>query len=408
MFGAVSLPAQQPVVVRLDGSGISPSQIDATVAQSMEAAHVTGVGIVIFNRARVVYLKTYGMRDEEKHLALTPDSVMTAASLTKPMFATLVMQLVMQLVKKHVIDLDTPVYKYLPKRLPEYPAYRDLANDPRYEQITMRMLLDHSSGFPNWRRATNDGKLRIYFKPGSRFAYSGEGIALAQMVVETVTGRSIDDLMTEYVFRPLGMGRTNMVWEDRFEDNYANGYDEQGKSLGPQRRRKGDAAGGMQTTLRDYARFIQAVLEDGFPEKEVREEMLSPQIQILSKHEFPTLSTETATANRDIHLSYGLGWGLYWTRYGKVFFKEGHDEGWRHYVVCFDEPKSGMLIMTNSSNGEDIYGSVLEALLRDTFTPLEWEAFKAPPNSDTRKLQALPGEPSPSEKPTATEPGRAR
>jgi CubicO group peptidase (beta-lactamase class C family) len=105
--------------------------------------------------------------------------------------------------------------------------------------------------------------------------------------------------------------------------------------------------------------------------------MLSSQIQIMSKHEFPSLSEETTTDNRAIHLSYGLGWGLYWTRYGRAFFKEGHDEGWRHYVVCFDRSKTGMLIMTNSSNGEDIYSGLLERVLRDVFTPLEWERFKA-------------------------------
>jgi hypothetical protein len=85
-------------------------------------------------------------------------------------------------------------------------------------------------------------------------------------------------------------------------------------------------------------------------------------IEITSKHEFPSLSTETTAENRAIRLSYGLGWGLYWTQYGEAFFKEGHDDagGWRHYVVCFEQPKAGMLIMTNCANGEDIYSSLLE------------------------------------------------
>lgn len=104
--------------------------------------------------------------------------------------------------------------------------------------------------------------------------------------------------------------------------------------------------------------------------------MLGPQVSIESKHEFPTLSTETTRRNDSIHLSYGLGWGIYSTSYGAAFFKEGHDEGWRHYVVCFDKRKIGMLIMTNSSNGEDIYDGLLRVVLADTFTPLEWERFK--------------------------------
>ncbi|MGA8272959.1 MAG: serine hydrolase domain-containing protein [Candidatus Sulfotelmatobacter sp.] len=373
MICSASLLAQQLWVTRLGGSKISPAQIDATAARLMDAAHVTGLGIAIFNEGRVVYLKAYGYRDKEKNLPLTPASLMTAASLTKAAFATMVMQLV----HERIIDLDKPVYQYLPKPLPEYPAYTDLANDPRYKQITMRMLLDHTSGFPNWRWLMDDKKLRIYFTPGARFAYSGEGIDLAQTVVETVTKKSIYELMDQRIFQPLGMTRTSMVSEKRFEDDHASRYDEQEKSLGQEFRQRADAAGSMQTTLRDYARFAQAVLSGTILDEKERKLMLSPQIQIVSKHEFPSLATETTTENQAIRLSYGLGWGLYWTPYGKAFFKEGHDAGWRHYVVCFDKLKIGMLIMTNSSNGEDIYSSLLERLLQDIFTPLEWEGFKA-------------------------------
>jgi CubicO group peptidase (beta-lactamase class C family) len=373
VIAAASLWAQQGELTRLDGRRISSRQIDAVVIQSMHAAHVTGAGIAVLNGGRVAYLKTYGFRDTEKNLPLTPDSVMTSASLSKSAFAAMVMQLV----QERVIDLDKPVYQYLPKPLPEYPAYKDLADDPRYKQITMRMLLAHTSGFPNWRWATEDKKLSINFPPGSRFAYSGEGIDLAQLTVETVTRQSVSELMQARIFQPLGMTRTSMVWESRFEHDFANGYDEQGKSLGPERRQHGDAAGSMQTTLRDYARFVQALLSGEILDKKTREMMLSPQIQIVSKHEFPSLAAETTTENSAIRLSYGLGWGLFWTPYGKAFFKEGHDEGWRHYVVCFDRPRAGMLIMTNSSNGEDIYSGLLEKVLGDTFTPLEWEGFKA-------------------------------
>jgi len=365
--------AQGLSITRLDGSKISPAQIDASVTRAMGTAHVTGVGIAILNDDKIVYLKAYGFGNKGTNLPLTPDSVMTAASLTKAAFATMVMQLV----QERIIALDKPVYEYLPKPLPEYDAYKDLAQDPRYKQITMRMLLDHTSGFPNWRWLLDDNKLRIYFTPGSRFAYSGEGIDLAQMVVETVTKKSINELMNERIFQPLGMTRISMVSEKRFQDDQANRYDEQEKSLGPEQRQRGDAAGSMQTTLRDYARFVQAVLSGTILDKQDRETMLSPQIQITSKHEFPSLATETTTEDHAIHLSYGLGWGLFWTPYGKACFKEGSDKGWRHYVVCFDRPGAGMLIMTNSSNGEDIYSDLLEQVLRDTFTPLEWEGFKA-------------------------------
>ena len=132
---ALPLLGQATLIKRLDGSTITPAEIDATVTRLMRAAEVPGVGIAIFNNNKIVYLKAYGVRDKEKNVPLTPDSVMTAASLSKSAFATVVMQLV----EEGVLDLDKPVYQYLPKTLPQYPFYRDLANDPRYKQITLRM-----------------------------------------------------------------------------------------------------------------------------------------------------------------------------------------------------------------------------------------------------------------------------
>jgi CubicO group peptidase (beta-lactamase class C family) len=371
LVAVVSLAAQVKEIKRLDGSTIKPVEIDETVQRLMKVAEVPGVGLALFNDGKIAYLKAYGVRDKEKNLPLTTDSVMSGASFTKVVFA----YLVLQLADKGMLDLDKPVVQYLPKPLPDYPAYADLANDPRYKRITARMLLSHTSGLANWRSMEDDHKLRIHFEPGSRFAYSGEGIDLLQLVVETITKTPLEESMQKRVFQPLGMARTSMVWQDRFESDYANGYDEYGRSLGPQKRPNADAAGSLLTTPRDFAAFIQAVMAGKALSKQMRQQMLSPQIQILSKHEFPTLENEISEDNKPIRLSYGLGWGLYWTPYGEAFFKEGHDDSWRNYTVCFDKNGTGILIMTNSGNGEGIYKALLENLLKNTFTPIAWEGF---------------------------------
>ena len=363
--------APKTAVKRLNGSALSPEEIDGTVLRLMRVAEVTGVGITIFNNGRVAYSKTHGLRDVEKQLPLTEDSVMAGASLSKVAFA----YLVMQLVADGTLDLDKPMQEYLPKPLPDYPGYRDLVDDLRYKRITGRMLLSHTSGFPNLRWLGPDHKLNINFAPGSRYAYSGEGIQLLQLVVETISGKPLQGLMQERVFGPLGMSRTSMVTEQQFEDDYANGYDEWGRSLGHQQRKTSAAAGSMQTTLRDLTRFMQAVIDGKGLPKPARESMLTPQIQIFSRRQFPTLGTATTEENKAIRLSYGLGWGLFWTPFGKAFFKEGHDEGFRHYTVVFDKPKDGIVIMTNSSNGEGIFKDLLESLLGNTFTPIAWEGF---------------------------------
>ena len=367
---AISFATAQSVT-RLDGSRISPAEIDATVTRLTKAAEVPGAAIAVFNDGKIAYLKAYGFRDTEKNLPLTVDSVMTAASFSKVGLT----YLSMQLAEQGKLDLDKPVYQYFSKPLPEYSSYRDLAADPRYKKITARMLLSHTTGFPNFRWINNDKKLNINFEPGTRFAYSGEGIELLQFTVETITGKPLQELMQTYVFGPLNMNRTSMVWEGRFESDYANGYDEYGRSIGPERRSTADAAGSMQTTPRDFAQFMLAVINGEGLKPKTRELMLSPQIQILVKHEFPTMENAATDENKAIRLSYGLGWGLYWTPYGKAFFKEGHDVGWRNYTVVFDQSKTGLLIMTNSANGEGMFKELIETLLKNPYTPIEWEGY---------------------------------
>ena len=361
------LPLAEQTILRLDGSSQTSTEVDVTVTRLMKSANVTGVGIAVFHNGKIFYIKAYGQRDTEKGLALAPDSVMPGASMTKAAFATEVMKLV----QKGVLDLDVPIQRYLPKPLPEYEKYADLQGDDRYKKLTLRILLSHTSGFPNFRWFEDDKKLKIHFEPGTRYAYSGEGFQLAQLVVETVTGKSLTALMEENLFGPLGMTRTSMVWEPRFESDFANGYDEHGKSLGPQMRSKPGAAGSMQTTLHDYATFLSAVMRDQVLSPKTSAEMFKPQVMIHSAHQFPSLSTETTTAHDAIQLSAGLGWGLYTSPYGNAFFKGGYDDGWRHQGICFSNG-DGLLIMTNSSNGDGIFEPLFDSILGGTSFPFDW------------------------------------
>ncbi len=370
--------AQQSAITRLDGGKLTPAQIDSTVNRLIGAAHVTGAGIALFHGGKIVYLKTYGMRDTGNNLPLTPDSVMNAASLTKSAFATVVMRLV----QRGELNLDEPIEQYLGQPLGDFAPYVDLKGDPRTAALTLRILLDHTAGFANFPWMEHDHKLHIHSDPGTHFAYSGEGINLAQFVVEKVTGKSATQLMQEDLFGPLKMSRTSMIWLPRFESDFANGYDEYGRSLGPEQHTRPNAAGSMETTPRDYAAFLGALMRGKALNPAARDKMLSPQIRIHSAHQFPSLGTDTTTAYDPIELSYGIGWGLYKSPYGPAFFKEGHDDGWRNLALCFSNG-DGMLVMTNSANGEGIFKPLVETLLGETSFPFDWEGYtpydKLPP-----------------------------
>ena len=225
---ATAAAAQQSAITRLDGGKLTSAQIDSTVNRPMKAAHVTGAGIAFFHGGKIVYLKTFSMRDTGNNLPLTPDSVMNAASLTKSAFATVVMRLV----QRGELDLDEPIEQYLGKPLGEFAPYADLKGDPRTAALTLRILLDHTSGFANVPWMESDHKLHMHYDPGTHHGYSGEGINLAQFVVEKVTGKSATQLMQVELFGPVNMSRSSMIWLPTSESDFANGYDEHGGSLG--------------------------------------------------------------------------------------------------------------------------------------------------------------------------------
>ncbi|MCU1229180.1 MAG: beta-lactamase [Acidobacteria bacterium] len=358
-------------VKRIDGTTITPAKIDATVTHLMEAAHVTGISVAILNDNRVVYVKSYGLANVEKQQPLRTDSIVWAASFTKSLFA----YFVMQLVDEGVIELDTPIERYLPKPLPQYEKYADLANDERWKQITPRMLLSHTAGFPNFRFLNADGKLDIKFTPGSHYAYSGEGINLLQFVIEAKTGKSIAEMMQTRIFTPFGMTRSSMTWQPQFESDIAFGYDEQGKLIGHNKRTGSRAAGSMDTTIIDYAKFIEAVMQRRGVSAKSWKEMFRPQIEIFSKAQFPTLKPDFTDENHAIRLSYGLGVGLFKTKYGRAFFKEGHDDGWENHFLVYPDRKIGIVLMSNSSNGDSIFVPLMKELIGDRWTPARWEGY---------------------------------
>lgn len=363
--------ANTPFVKRLDGSRLACSAIDEKIPALMRAAQIPGLAVAVLNGAELVYLRAFGLRDVERQLRLTPQTSMPGLSLTKSVFA----YTVMQMAEEGLVHLDRPIDADLKQPLPEFEDYRDLQGDDRWKRFTPAMLLSHTSGLPNWRRFTLDQKLRILFEPGTQYSYSGEGIALLQFVIEQKLGKSMGPIIQERVFTPLGMNRTGMVWRPEFETDFAQGYDEAGKPLGRRKRSKPQTAGSMDSTVSDFALFAQAMLRQRGLRKKSWDRMLTPQVRIREKSQFPVPPKEKTTENDAIRLSYGLGWGVFFTPHGKAFFKEGHDDGWENHCVCFEKSRTAVLLMSNSANGDSVFKELLEYLIADRYTPWRWEGY---------------------------------
>src|SRR6476469_1497304 len=207
-------------IVRLDKSHISAKTLDQKIQTLMQEAHVTGLAIAVFNNNKPVYEKTFGYKNAVTKEGIKLTTNIYGASLSKPVFAVLLLKLV----EEGILDLDKPLQQYLPKPIYEYAPqkkwhdnYSALKEDTLYQRITARMCLDHTTGFPNWRWDEPDQKLRVKAVPGVRYSYSGEGLVYLQVVLEKMLNTSLEDLMKKYIFTPAGMINSSYTWQPRFE-----------------------------------------------------------------------------------------------------------------------------------------------------------------------------------------------
>jgi CubicO group peptidase (beta-lactamase class C family) len=359
-------PAPAPVLAARPATAF-----DAEVERLMQAAGVPGLALAVIEDGKVVRQQAYGLADVAAATPMRTDTIMYGASLTKAAFA----YMVMQLVDEGVLDLDAPLPRQLAKPLPDYPDFADLKDDPRWRLLTPRMLLTHSSGLLNWRWINDDRKLDFKFDPGSRYVYSGEGIQLLQLVVEERSGRKTAELMQQRVFDRFGMKDSSMVWRSDFEGRATLHYDGAGKVIAHRKRGTARAAGSMDTTVADYARFLAGVLRGEGLSAGAHRAMLSPQLDIVSPRQFPSHWPGVTEANRARRLAIGLGWPVFESTLGPAFFKEGSDDGTNNLALGFLARRSGIVILSNSSNTTKLFLPLVEAVYGPTCLPWFWMGY---------------------------------
>ena len=351
-------PPGSSQISRLDGSVIAADSLMLKITSLTEVANVHGMAVTVFNNNEIRFQKTFGHRNHMERLPLTDSTNIYGASLSKAIFAVLVMKLV----EEQHISLDTPLESYLPRKIYEYSPqtrwhddFSALSTDSLYPGITARMCLSHTTGLPNWRWIEPDHQLRVKFEPGSRYQYSGEGLVYLQVIIEKILQKNLEELAQEKIFKPLGMNHSSYQWRSDFENNFAYGHSKEGKLHPKDIDNEARGASTLETTAADHSRFLESVFQQKLLSQASWEELFSPQIRIKSTMQFGPLAEKETTKYDPIELSYGLGWGLLYTPYGKGAFKEGHGDGFQHYSIIFPEVGKGIMIMTNSDNGESVF-----------------------------------------------------
>ena len=298
-------------------------------------------------------------------------TVFRAGRLGQPVLA----YLVMKLVTDEQFDLDKPLQKYLPRPLPEYPAYSDLKEDSRYKRLTARLILSHQSGLVNSRLTHPAHKLTFETSPGERFGYSEEGYRLLQFVLEQIFGQSLNDLAKSNVFDPLGMSQTSFIQEPRFEGHLANAASVGHDSKNP----VSEVSGTFITSVSDYTKFMWLVRIYGYrlSHEAFFSYIILPEVSVRSPSIFePPRPGDRPTLPK--RLSWCLGWGTYEIpRTRGLCFIGQRLQGNECYATAFESERSTALSIFVAGNAQrSVSARVLREILGEIETPLTWLGFE--------------------------------
>lgn len=347
-----------------DEAAIAPA-----IERLMQRERVQGMAVAMIEDGKVSQVRAFGRRSAQPDQPLTINTVMYGASLTKAAFS----YMVLQLVDEGKLKLDAPIADLLPRPLPDYEGYADLKDDARWRLLTPRMLLNHSAGFANFRWLEDDKRLQFHFTPGQRYAYSGEGINLLQLVLEQGLGLDAGKEMQLRLFDRFGLTRTSMRWRPDFASELADGFDLHGATAPHDKRGKVRAAGSMDTTISDQARLWAAMMRGDGLSAASRAEFIRPQLAITTRYQFPTLRTEDDPRNAEIGLSSALGVIAFTDASGAAWYKGGHDDTTGNMVVCLENGRRCAVLLANDVRAELIYPEVVALILGETAMPWRWE-----------------------------------
>jgi CubicO group peptidase (beta-lactamase class C family) len=350
VMGTLGLQAQAPSI-RSARDVIS--RLKSEVPGLMQQGGVPGMSIALIRSGKTIWLRGFGVKDKKTGEPVRTDTVFEAASLSKPVFAYGVLKLVDQ----GKLDLDAPLNSYLTK--PYVP-------DERVSKITARLVLSHRTGFPNWR---GDNGLPIYFAPGERFSYSGEGYIYLQHVVELITGKPLDVYMKEVVFKPLGMTNSSYVWRASFDSLTATGYDSKGRPDRLWKPKEAGAASTLNTTAKDYAFFVDAVLNRKGLSSSLLHQMETPEIAV-----DPTCRICVKQEPKELSktLFWGLGWGIQREHESVMLWHWGDNGVFKAFVMADPARKSGVVMFANGEDALNVAKPIIDTALETDSLAFGW------------------------------------
>jgi len=309
----------------------------AKVASFMSALHERGQfngAVLVAERGDVIYRGAFGKANFQTNADLTPETPFCLASVTKQFTA----MAIMILAEQGKLGYDDPVSKYV----------RELSRSERTSKITVRQLLTHTSGIPDFGDLVVDDSLltqqglievllqkeSLFSSAGQKYRYSNPGYILLAIVVERVSGQSFSDFLEQRIFKPLGMGNT-FVYDTPLKRNRqaAIGYNQFGQEDDVQATSiPGD--GGIFSTVDDLFKWDQALYTD----------KLVPQSVLALAFTPGKVKEGTST--------YGFGWNVGDSASGKYVWHTGSTAGFRAFIERRLTEKVTVVLLTNRGNSK--------------------------------------------------------
>lgn len=332
------------------------------IKTTMEKAYIPGISIAYRDgKTNITSTTTVGTTvslDPSNMSDVQDDTVFGAASLSKPVFAYLVLKLIEKGVLSKIGEsaasgLDRPLHELVPldKFFHEHNKGLSEIDIQSAKAITPRMLLSHTSGLGMNADAV------LSFTPGTEYAYSGMGLMYLQRVIEEQTGKSLGILAHEYVFSKSAL-------------------DMEHSSFFPPGASKANAANSLHTTASDYAKLMTAWMQDPSPIMQqafVNQISLTQDNQKLSKKDKKPAADHVDIKVKE-RLAWGLGLGLELDEHGKAVraFHTGDMNQFRAQMALNLEDKTCITYFSNAYNDLDANGHVLGPLIITPKVPIDY------------------------------------
>ena len=323
-------------VENIDGRAVSIASLESYISEQMQQMKIPGLSFALINNGKLVYHRVLGLENKNSGNPVTETTLFEGASTSKALFA----YLCLFLVEEGLLDLDQPVIEYLD------PKWYDVYNaDERFRQITPRMVLSHTTGFPNWREEQD---IEIHFDPGTDFGYSGEGYqylvrGLESKMKTDYTG--LEAYFQEKIAIPLGMEHTKFVQDDYNLSHKATPH-QNGMPMPVNlwTAKEFNAASALHSEANEFCLWIMAVMNNSQLKQQSLNLFFQEQITVA---EAPKLLSEEGA------VAWTLGLAKYELEGYTVYGHEGNNDGFNALFLLNRDKKWAMIQFNNANEVYD-------------------------------------------------------